>query len=204
MRGGAPASGRKEAELVQRNLKDSVTALSGFCQRYRPRRLVLAGAEHTVAQFHNLLPAALKDIVAGTFTATMDAGENEIRDHSFALLAELTTKRREELIETTITAAAKGQNGVLGLDATLSVANEGRIQVLVVERDYHAPGYQCSSCGYLTTQSLDKCVFCDGSIIKILDAVEGVVSQVVEKGGAVEVVDNKAMGETQIGALLRY
>ncbi|MBN1250376.1 MAG: hypothetical protein JXC32_22115, partial [Anaerolineae bacterium] len=100
--------------------------------------------------------------------------------------------------------AAKGQNGVIGLDGTMSVAHEGRIQVLVVDRDYHQPGYRCLGCGYLTTQNLDKCVFCGGEVQEIPDAVEAVVTQVVEKGGTVEVVNEDVMEDAQIGALLRY
>jgi hypothetical protein len=204
MRGGSQVSGRKEAELVQRNLRDIAGVLAEFCQRHRPRRLLIAGSEHTVAQFRELLTAKLQTIVVGTFTAEMEASGNEIRDHAFAILKELGEKRREEVVKAVITAAAKGMNGIVGLDQTLSAANEGRIQVLVVEHDYHAPGYQCESCGYLTTQKLDKCVFCGGHILEIADAAEAVTSQVVEKGGTVEVVDNETIEEAHIGALLRY
>ena len=86
----------------------------------------------------------------------------------------------------------------------MSAAHEGRIQVLVVERDYHQSGYRCNGCGYLTTQQLDRCVFCGGEFSEISDAVEAVVTQVVEKGGAVEVVDDDIMEDTRVGALLRY
>ncbi len=95
-------------------------------------------------------------------------------------------------------------NGVVGLDETLSMANEGRVQVLLVERDYHQPGYQCTGCGYLTTQQLDKCLFCGSEFTEIPDAVEAVVTQVVDKGGNVEVVDEEKMEDARIGALLRY
>lgn len=204
MRGGSQVSGRKEAELVQRNLRDIAGALTEFCQQHRPRRLLIAGSEHTVAQFRELLPTKLQSIIAGTFSAEMEAGENEIRDLAFNILKELGEKRREEVVKAVITAAAKGMNGIVGLDQTLSAANEGRIQVLVVEHDYHAPGYQCESCGYLTTQPLDKCVFCQGNILEIADAAEAVTSQVVEKGGSVEIIDNETIEEAHIGALLRY
>ncbi len=78
------------------------------------------------------------------------------------------------------------------------------MQVLVLERDFHQPGYRCQSCGYLTTQQLEQCPFCGGMFVEIPDAAEAVVTQVVEKGGAVEVVENGMMGEARIGALLRY
>lgn len=204
MRGGAPLSGRKEAETVQRNLRDTAEALALFCQQQRPRRLLLAGAEHTVAQFQELLSSPLREILAGTFAADMTAGEVEVREHSLVLLQLLHEQRKKELVDAVITSAAKGSNGVIRLDETLSAAHEGRIQVLVLERDFHAPGYRCSGCSYLTAQLLESCPFCGGTFEHIPDAAEAVVSQVVEKGGAVEVVADSALGEARIGALLRY
>jgi hypothetical protein len=204
MRGGSQVSGRREAELVQRNLKETAIALTNFCHTHHPRRLLLGGAEPTVAQFRELLPAAVNDLVAGTLGIDMDAGEAAVRDHSFDLLHLLEEERHDKVVETVVTSAAKGQNGVVGLDQTLSVANEGRVQVLLVERDYHQEGYRCTGCGYLTTQPLDRCIFCGGDFIEIPDAVEAAVTQVVEKGGTVEVVDERKMEDTRIGALLRY
>lgn len=204
MRGGAPVSGRKEAEVIQRNLREIADAVSGFVQKHKPRRLLLAGAEHTVAQFQEVLSAPLRESVIGAFSADMDAKEGEIRDRSLAVIQQLEEQRKQHLVEAAITAAAKGLNGVIRLNDTLSAAHEGRIQVLIVERDYHQPGYQCTSCGYLTTQKLDHCHFCGHAVTEIPDAAEAVVSQVVEKGGMVEVVDNDMMGEAHIGALLRY
>lgn len=204
MRGGAPASGRKEAELVQRNLKDAAAALGVFCQKQRPRRLLIAGAEATVAQFRDLLPSPLQDIIAGDFTATMDDGDVEIRDQSFEVLRKAEAERQKLTVEAVVTAAAKGLNGVVGLDNTLTASHEGRVQVLVVERAYHEPGYRCQGCGFLTTQKLEQCVFCGGSFAEIPDAVEAVVGQVVEKGGTIEVVADETLGQTRIGALLRY
>ena len=204
MRGGGPSLGRKEAAIVRRNLREAAKALNDFCQKYHPRRLFLAGAERTVAQFQEILPAHLQEAVVGTFPSGMEAGKAEIREHSLKILRKLEEERKKALIEAVITAAAKGANGVIRLDGTLSAAHEGRIQVLVVERDYHEPGYRCSGCGYLTTQKLGKCPFCNAAFTEIPDAAEAVVTQTVEKGGTVEVVDDDALGRAHIGALLRY
>jgi peptide chain release factor subunit 1 len=204
MRGGSQQSGRHEAELVHRNLKEMAAALTEYCQRHKPRRLILTGADHTVAQFTDVLSAPLRDLVIGSFAADMDANEVDIRENAFKLLEALETEHHEKVVEALITAAAKGQNGVVGLDGTMSVAHEGRVQMLVVARDYHQSGYRCTGCGYLTTQDLETCLFCGEAFQEIPDAVEAVVTQVVETGGAVEVVDDEAMDEVQIGALLRY
>jgi hypothetical protein len=204
MRGGSSASGRKEAELVQRNLKEIAAALTKFCQKHHPRHLLIGGADPTVAQFQDLLSPACQDIIAGTLAVDMDVGEPEIREHAFKILEALEQERHEMMVNTIVTAAAKGMNGVVGLDQTLSMAHEGRIQVLIVERDYHQPGYRCTGCGYLTSQQLETCVFCSSEFAEIPDAVEAVVTQVVEKGGDVDVIDDETMEEARIGALLRY
>ncbi len=204
MRGGAPTSGRREEEVIQRNLKETAQALEEFCRLHKPRRLLVAGTEHTVAQFVEVLPPTLRQILIGTFNADMGAGEVEVRRESLRLLAEQQAARKQALVEAVFTAAAKGSNGVIRLDETLSAAHEGRIQVLLIERGFHRPGYRCAGCGYLTTQTLERCPFCGGTFLEIPDAAEAVVTQVVEKGGTVEVVDDGAMGEAHIGALLRY
>lgn len=204
MRGGAGISGRKAAEVIQRNLKDAVNAFGEFCDKHHPRQVLLAGADRTLAQFQDLIPSKLKSMVVGTFTSDMDATETQIRDLSFALIQELGVNRHKELVDTVLTSAAKGMNGVVGLDGTLSIANEGRVQVLITARDYHAPGFRCKGCGYLTTQKLEKCLFCGGKFEEIPDAVEAVMAQVVEKGGTAEVIDEDKMGQMHIGALLRY
>ncbi len=204
MRGGSQLSGRREAELVNRNLKETAVALTEFCQEHLPRRLLLGGAEPTVAKFREVLPAPVNELVVGSLGVDFEAGEVEVREQSLALLRELEQERHEKVVEALMTSAAKGLNGVVGLDQTLSVANEGRVQVLLVERDYHQSGYQCTGCGYLTTQRLNRCIFCGGEFTEIPDAVEAAVTQVVEKGGTVEVVDEERMEDTRIGALLRY
>ncbi|MDF1512409.1 MAG: hypothetical protein P1S60_01235 [Anaerolineae bacterium] len=204
MRGGAGFSGRKQAEVVQRNLRELANALGEFYDKYQPKQLLLAGADRTLAQFQELVPSRVQNSIAGTFSADMDANEHQIRDLSFTLIQDLGVKRHKELVTAIRTSAAKGQNGVVGLDGTLSFANEGRIQVLITAHDYHAPGFRCEGCGYLTTQPLEKCLFCGGQFAEIPDAVDAVMTQVVEKGGSVEVIDEEMMGQMRIGALLRY
>ncbi len=204
MRGGAPLSGRKEAEIVQRNLRDVAEALVNFCQQHHPRRLLLAGTERTLAQLREYLPQHIREIIVGSFNADLDTNEVELRQQSQAILEDLQKQRQADLVEMVVTAAAKGSNGVVRLDDTLSAAHEGRIQVLVVERNFHQVGYRCTGCGYLTTQELNVCPFCSSTFEDIPDAAEAVVTQVIEKGGTVEVVPDGLLGEAHIGALLRY
>ena len=188
-----------------RNLRDSAKYVERFCRRQKPQRLILAGAEPTVSQFNDLLSKALKDIAIGPIGLDPAATEPEIKKLSLELLQQVEEKRKAKVVEAAFTAAAKGREGVIGLDETLSAAHEGRIQTMVINRGYHAPGYRCDNCGYLTTQALTKCPFCEGTFVEIPDAAEAAVTKVIEDGGEIEVLDqNPKLEQAGVGAILRY
>jgi len=204
-RGGAPVSSRREEETAQRNIREAVKATRRFCRKYKPQRLIIAGAEPTVVKFREALPKSLQKKVIGSFSADMNAPEPEIRERSTEILRQVEKEREASLVEAVFTAAAKGRGGVIRLADTLGAAHEGRIQTLVISRDYHQPGYQCRNCAYITDQPLEVCPFCGDEFAEIADATEALVTKVIEDGGRVEVVDDHPkIAEFGVGALLRY
>jgi hypothetical protein len=204
-RGGAPVSGRHEEEVALRNIREAAKAASRFWQRHRPQRLVLAGADPTVAQFREELPKSIRDREIGAFSADITASEAEIRERSLEILQRAEEQRKASLVDAVFTAAAKGRGGAIRLADTLGVAHEGRVETLVVARDFHRSGYQCRNCGYITDQKLPICPFCGGEFAEIPDAAEALVTKVIEDGGKVEVIDDHPrIAEFGVGALLRY
>jgi peptide subunit release factor 1 (eRF1) len=105
-----------------------------------------------------------------------------------------------------VTGAAKEQKGVLDLDRTLGAVHDGRVQMLVIQDGYRAPGYRCTGCGYVTSQDLEACPFCGSKFEFIPDAVEMAVHKVMRAGGEVEVLQHQhaVKGFENIGAILRY
>ncbi len=204
-RGGAPISSQREEEVAQRNIRDAIEATKRFCRQHKPERLIVAGAEPTITQFQETLPKALQGKVIGTFNANMNAPEPEIRERSLEILQQVEKERQVALVDAVFTAAAKGRGGAIRLADTLGAAHEGRIQTLVIARDYHQAGYQCSHCAYITDQSLEVCPFCNSAFAEIPDAAEALVTKVIEDSGHVEVIDHHPkIAEFGVGALLRY
>jgi peptide subunit release factor 1 (eRF1) len=191
--------------VAQRNIREALKVTEQFCRRYKPQRLIVAGAEPTVTKFREALPKTLHEKVIGSFNADMNESDSEIRERSFEILRQVETEREAALVEAVFTAAAKGRGGVIRLADTLGAAHEGRIQTLVIARDYHQPGYQCHNCAYITDQPLGTCPFCSGEFGEISDATEALVTKVIEDGGKVEVIDGQPkIEEFGVGALLRY
>ena len=190
---------------VKRNLKETAEFAVAFWEKKKVRRVLIGGTEENVAQCQKNLPKKWQSLVVGTLSLGMKANHAEVLEEAIKVGAAAEAKREAGLVLSMNTAAAKHTEGVVGLRDTLRVAHEGRVQILLVDENFHAPGYRCNGCGHLTAEKPDACPFCDGEIIKITDAAEVAVRKVMLSGGVVEIIrDNEEMAKAGIGALLRY
>ncbi len=173
---GDDISGRGR-EMVRGNLKDFADALVTFCKRNKAEHILLGGADTTVHQFADLLPQPWSERVEGMFSISMRAPENEVLAQSLEVLQERFKAREAELVDAVLTLAAKGANGVVGLDETRKAAWSGRVQTLLLAEGIIAP--------------------------EVLDPL---IATVVDLGGTVEFVDAESpLSESGgVGALLRY
>ncbi len=205
-RGGSAGQTRYAEEVAERNLRKAATEAGGFLRQHKVRRVLLGGAEDTLAFFTEALPKSWQSVIVGTFPISMNAGPSEVVGKALQVAAEAEAERESKLVERMVTAAAKGAEGTLTLDETLGAVHEGRVQTLIVAEGYRQPGYRCRGCEYISVQKLQTCPFCDNEFDRIDDAVEMAVRDVMAQGGKVEIVrDNSQLIEAgSIGALLRY
>jgi peptide chain release factor subunit 1 len=197
---------RRDDEQAQQNLKASADLATGFLRPAHHKRLLIGGTEETVAQFKTFLPKALQDLIVATIPIDVTAPDSEVLARSMSIIKEVEGAEEKRLVEQALTLAAKGEAGATGLDDTLTAVQEERIHILLVDRDFHAPGYRCEDCSYVTTALLEKCVYCGGVFTPVEDVVEFVVGRVVNSGGQVNVVHDAPMLKEAggIGAILRY
>ena len=190
---------------VKRNLKESAEFAIAFFGQKNVRRILLGGTDENLSQFQNYLPKKWQSLVVGTFSLGMTASPHEVLDEAIKVGAAAEVKREAGLVRQMSTSAAKHAEGVVGLRDTLRASHEGRIQTLLVDENYHAPGYKCAGCDHLAAEKQDSCPFCGGEFKKITDAAEVAVRKVMLAGGEVEILrDNPEMAEVGIGGLLRY
>ena len=213
--GGSQAAGRRSgeagqtqhtAEVTERNMRESAEFSADFFTENNIRRVLIGGTDDNIALFRSYLPKSWQSLIVGTFPISMTASHDEVMDRAMKVGQEAEQQRETRAVETVITAAAKEQGGVIGLDKTLSMVHEGRIQNLLVLEGFRSPGYRCLNCGYLTSEKLESCAFCNGNFEEIPDAVDLAVRRVLEEGGEVDMLHGNAELEEhgKIGALLRY
>jgi peptide subunit release factor 1 (eRF1) len=213
--GGSQAAGRRSgeagqtqhtAEITERNMRESVEFAAKFFAENNIRRVLIGGTDDNIALFRNYLPKSWQSLIVGTFPISMTASQEEVMARAMKVGQQAERQREARAVETVITAAAKGKGGVVGLEETLGMVHDGRIQNLLVLESFRAPGYRCQGCGYLTSQKLDSCPFCSSNFTEIPDAVDLAVRRVLEEGGEVDILhENPQLEEHgKIGALLRY
>jgi peptide chain release factor subunit 1 len=205
-RGGTAGLTRYSEEVAERNLKEAAKFASRFFQENHVRRILVGGTEASVAYFLSQLPKSWQSLVMGTFPIEMTAGHTQVLEKALEVAENAEQEKQSRLVNAVITAAAKGREGIIGLDDTLGAVHAGRVQTLLISEGFRAGGIRCQGCGYIVAHGPEKCPFCHGNFEKIEDAVELVVRKVLADGGDVEVIyENPDLEKAgNIAGLLRY
>jgi stalled ribosome rescue protein Dom34 len=191
--------------MVKRNIKESAEFAMTFFNEKKVRRVLIGGTDENVAQFQKNLSKTWQSLVVGTLSLGMTANQQDVLTEAIKVGSAAEEKREAGLVRQMIATVAKHSNGVLGLRDTLRAAQEGRVQTLLVDTNFHASGYKCDGCEHLTAENLETCPFCGEGFSEIPDAAEMAVRRVMLDGGVVEIVrDNAEMADAGIGGLLRY
>jgi peptide subunit release factor 1 (eRF1) len=198
LRGGGEAS-RAVEEKVERNIKEAVNFAVHFFEAHHVRRVLIGGTEENTNLFRSHLPKAWQSLVVGTFAMSMIASHSEVQTKAIQIGMEAEARREAALIERLITSAAKGLDGAVGLEDTLTAVNAGRVQTLVIAEGFRKVGYRHKESGQLLLTNGD-------ATEKVFDVIDLAVSAVLRHGGEVEVVHQSEALEKSgnIGAVLRY
>jgi peptide subunit release factor 1 (eRF1) len=205
-RGGTAGQTRYVEELTERNLKEAARVAARFFKDRQVRRVMIGGTDENAALFRQQLPKAWQSLVVGSFPIEATARHSQVWAKAMEGAQRAEHEAERKLVEAVITAAAKGKEGVLGLEGVLNAAHAGQVQTLLISEGFRAPGFRCGGCGYLTGEHAAKCPFCGSDFERIDDAVELAVRKVMTDGGEVEVVlGNRKLDQAgKIAALLRY
>ena len=205
-RGSSSDASDKVESTIERNIKTIIESAIEFFKHNSIRRILIGGSEENIARFKQELPKAWQSLVVGEFPIGMSAGHLEVLEQASQMVLDLNEKVNQALVKQSITLAAKGSNGAVGLIDTLNAIREGRVKTLLVLDDFAQAGYRCDGCGYLSVQEVKTCPFCNGHFQRIDDAVEMAVREAIRNNADVKVLTHDPTLEQhgKISAILRY
>jgi peptide subunit release factor 1 (eRF1) len=205
---------RRAAKYSEEFLKDATDRLRDVVDEYHVEKVVLAGPEEVTAELQRLLPKALQLKVMERIKISVNARASEVLEVSYPAIENIERKHEREMVHDLVTMAHKTQGSsakaTLGLDATLSAANQGRIYRLVYPNGSKMSGFQCHVCDVLLDHAPSDlvCPYCSKPLEETDDLVWPLSEKVLATGGKVEEIrDPEARMELvaggQVGAYLR-
>jgi peptide chain release factor subunit 1 len=191
-------------QIATRNLREVVDLTQRFYKAGQCERIILGGTHENLARFTSMLPKTLQSKVIGDVSIDMYASELEVLQRSMPIIQASIAERKAALVENVITAAHK-ESGSVGLADTLIAIQERRVQTLVIQEGFHAPGYHCTHCDYLSLRESDECSVCGGPAERLEDIVEHLVHRAISMDVEVAFVENEALEQAgSIGSLWRF
>lgn len=118
------------------------------------QHLVLGGPREVTADFESKLHGYLVERLAGRVAVDVENGTPEqVLEAARPCFDELEERRERDALDR----VEQGSRAVAGLDETLRVLNERRVEVLLLEQSFSTPGTLCPECGWLGPDGEDAC-----------------------------------------------
>ncbi|MBX6363860.1 MAG: hypothetical protein IRZ00_08335 [Gemmatimonadetes bacterium] len=194
-----------KAEETRQFFKDFAAAAAEFCRRHRPDHLVLLGTDDNVKGFLPFLPIELQERVVHTAAAPVEAGAAAIVDRLAGFFAQHQEQREARAVEVLTDRVRHNYFATAGVQQTLELLQEGKVETLIVARDLHRAGAQCQRCGFFLARTDRECPYCGGELRNGVDVVEAMIRIAEEQEVAVGFADPAALAAVKgAGALLKF
>ncbi len=139
-------------------------------------RLIVGCQDASWSEFESHLHPYVKQRLIGRFSADVASVSNEeIRDHSGAVLNQWISKRASTKASEAVAFAKANGRGVTGLRRVLQALETGEVQTLFLTENYSAQAVQCPHCGHLDAHMIRSCVACGRGTRELTDVCDAII-----------------------------
>ena len=139
-------------------------------------RLIVGCQDANWSEFDGHLHPYVKQRLIGRFSADVASVSNEeIRDHSGAVLNQWISKRASTKASEAVAFAKANGRGVTGLRRVLQALETGEVQTLFLTENYSAQAVQCPHCGHLDAHLIRSCVACGRGTRELTDVCDAII-----------------------------
>jgi peptide chain release factor subunit 1 len=206
-RGGYSAADyqRRKSEEVRHFFKEFAQEVAEFDRRYRHQDLIVLGTEENVQNFLDFLPQPVREKVAHTAQAPVDAPTAHVLERLAPFFTEAALRREAEAVDRLRDRARTRHFATFGFHDTLVQLQEGKLDRLIVSRGLERAGAQCTNCGFYLAGRDGACPYCGGDIRDEVDLVEAMVRLAAAQDLPVDFVGADVLTDLDgVGALLKF
>ena len=171
--------------------------------------IILGGPEETVAEFEGILHPYLRERVAGRVKVDVEnTTPDQIREAVAPAIDEVDERREREALDRFEEGVGTGGRGAAGLDETVAMLNERRVETLLLGDRFDAAGVLCRQCGWVGTDvTLTECPVDGGALEERGNIAENAIELAIMQSASVLRVRHHAErleSRGSIGAVLRF
>src|SRR4051812_1057367 len=172
-----------------------------------PEGLLVGGPQETLTDFEGTLHPYLRERLAGRIDIDV---ENSSGDHVRRCAAERIGAVAREREDRALSRLAElyGSNGraASGLADVLLAVHEQRVEVLLVDRGFTAPGVCCPQCGFLGGDGFSECPADGTRVERRENVVEAAIERAITQSADVHVLRDRPelASHGHIAAILRF
>lgn len=165
--------------------------------------IILAGPGTTKTQLQEILPKPIQEKIISVLDISIDDVQDLIQQ-SYEIMAEKETEKSIATVQKLQKEILTDGLGVYGLDETLAAAQQGKIDTLIVEKDYKVKGCICEQCQIIRAGPIKDCPLC-GQPTSEADVIEEIIEFAQRTNATIEFTNDPYIDNLgHIGALLRY
>lgn len=168
-------------------------------------RLVLLGTQEAMQAVEANLPTVLAQKLVGERAVDVRDEEAVLRE-AFAVYFEGERASEQALWERIREGYLTGGLAVVGAQRTLEAAQNARVEVALVARDFDAKGTKCRACEHTVFGTPTSCQHCGSTDLFEVDYVNALTEALAQTGAEADFVDPfDALAQVgHVGALLRF
>jgi peptide subunit release factor 1 (eRF1) len=194
-----------KAEETRQFFRKFSSELMEFDQRQRHDYWILAGTDENVKHFREYLPKTLDERVIHTAHLPVDASETEIVERLQPFFQEQAQLAEASTVDVLRDRLRTGHYAIAGVSDTLEQLQEGKVGTLVIARDFHKNGAQCTRCGFYLERKGGGCPYCGGTLRADVDLIESMIRMAASQEIELEFVDPRPITELNgVGGLLKF
>ena len=174
-----------------------------FLENHVDKQMILAGPGTSKIEFRNELPKHLQELIIDTVDSNMD-DEVQLIKESLHIVSEREEDMSRESVVRLKEEILKDGLAVYGIEETLKAAQNGQVDVLIIEKDYKLKGCLCEHCQIINAGPIKDCPICGGSTTEA-DIMEEIIEFAERTNAAIEFTNDEEIANLgHIGGLLRY
>jgi peptide subunit release factor 1 (eRF1) len=167
---------RRVAEEAIQHFKSVAERLRTDFERGIWEQLIIGCHDVNWSDFEPHLHPYVKQRLIGRFSADVASVSNEeIRDHSAAILNRWITARAATKASEAVEFAKANSRGVTGLRRVLQALETGEVQSLFLAENYSARAVECPHCGHLDAHLISSCVACGHRTHELADVCDAII-----------------------------